>query len=293
MAAARLCRAAAFNKIDEQLELCMFDVANSVCIVTGAGGALGGEVARQLASQGARMVILDRDKRACESVSNTITASGGSALPLVCDVLDIRQLESARQSILDKFGPPDCLINAAGGNSPSGTTDCEFYSQQAQKSFLDLDTVGLKSTFDLNYFGTVFPTKVFSRDMVKRGSGSIVNFASVSGINPLTKVVSYSSAKAAVVNFTKWLAVHYSKTGVRVNAIAPGFVMTEQLMFLHVNDDGSYTPRAKQVLEHTPLGRYAEPHELSGVVQWLISPSSSYVTGALIQVDGGFSSYTI
>jgi NAD(P)-dependent dehydrogenase (short-subunit alcohol dehydrogenase family) len=271
----------------------MFEVADNVCVVTGAGGALGGEVAKQLAGEGAKVVVLDKDKEKCEQISSDIIASGGVSFAIACDVLEIEQLEKARIAVSDRFGAPDCLINAAGGNSPSGTTDCEFYSEHAKRSFPDLDVAGLKSTFDLNYFGTVYPTKVFSRDMLERKNGSIINFASVSAINPLTKVVSYSSAKAAVVNFTKWLAVHYSRSGVRVNAIAPGFVMTEQLRFLHVNSDGSYTTRAKQVLAHTPMNRYAETGELCGVIQWLTSPASSYVTGSLITVDGGFSAYTI
>ncbi len=270
-----------------------FDIRGKVCVITGAGGALGGHLAAVLAAEGARVALLDIQEESIRARAEQITAEGHIARFYRCSVLDVEELEGVRKEILKEFGTVDSLINAAGGNVPSGTTDCEFYDETAERSFLDIDREGMRKTFDLNYFGTVYPSQIFSRDLLEKKSGSIINFGSVSSINPLSKVVSYSSAKAAVVNFTKWLAVHFSHHNVRVNALAPGFVMTEQLRFLHVKQDGTYTDRAKAVLAHTPMARYAEPDELSGAVIWLISDASSFVTGSLISIDGGFSSYTI
>ena len=270
-----------------------FDIEGNVCVITGAGGALGGHLATQLAASGARVALLDVQGEAVHQLAERLRSEGYAAQAYQCSVLDTDQLEQVRDAIHNEFGAVDSLINAAGGNVPSGTSDCEFYDERAERSFLDLDRNGMRKTFDLNYFGTVYPSQVFSRDLLEKKKGSIINFGSVSSINPLSKVVSYSSAKAAVVNFTKWLAVHYSHHNVRVNALAPGFVMTEQLRFLHVKEDGSYTDRAKAVLAHTPMNRYAEPDELTGAVIWLLSDASSFVTGSLITIDGGFSSYTI
>ena len=269
-------------------------VYRETCIVTGGGGALGGTIARELGALGAKIVVLDRNGEQAEHVAASIRTEGGKALAIACDVLNPASIQQALTETTDAFGAPTALINAAGGNNPAGSTDCEFFSWQEEgKTFLDLPIDGMRNTFDLNYFGTVIPTQIISRPMLEAGRGSIINFSSISSLTPLTKVVSYSSAKAAVVNFTKWLAVHFAQSGVRVNALAPGFVMTEQLRFLHVDENGNYTPRAKRVLEQTPMNRYARNDELVGAVVWLLSDAASFVTGSLITIDGGFSAYTI
>jgi NAD(P)-dependent dehydrogenase (short-subunit alcohol dehydrogenase family) len=271
-----------------------FSVEGQVCVVTGGGGALGGTIARELGDAGSRVVILDLIEEHAQKAASSITARGGQAIALACDVLDEASVRQALDVTMKTYGTPTALINAAGGNHPSGSTDCEYYAPDEKgKTFLDLPLDGMRRTFDLNYFGTVIPTQVFSKPMLDARCGSIINFGSVSALNPLTKVVSYSSAKAAVVNFTKWLAVHYAHSGVRVNALAPGFVMTEQLRFLHVDANGEYTPRAKSVIAHTPMGRYAENDELVGAVFWLLSEASRFVTGSVISIDGGFSSFSI
>ena len=271
-----------------------FSVAGQVCVVTGGGGALGGTIAKELGCAGARVVILELHEPQGQEVAAAILAAGGQAIALACDVTSEESVPAALRETLRVFGTPTVLINAAGGNHPAGSTECEFLIKGEQgRTFLDLPLEGMRKTFDLNYFGTVIPSQVFSRPMVESGYGSIINFASVSALNPLTKVVSYSSAKAAIVNFTKWLAVHYAQCGVRVNALAPGFVMTEQLRFLHIDANGEYTPRAKKVLAHTPMGRYAENDELVGAIFYLISEASRFVTGSIVSIDGGYSSYTI
>jgi NAD(P)-dependent dehydrogenase (short-subunit alcohol dehydrogenase family) len=272
----------------------LFSIENEICVITGSGGALGGEIASFLAKEGAKVVLLDIVFEKVNELASKINEKGFFALPLECDVLNKESVKEALKVTLEQVGVPTALINAAGGNKAIGSTDCEFYQKGTKgKTFLDLSLEGFKETFDLNYYGTVIPTQVFSKPMVEASYGSIINFASVSSINPLTKVVAYSSAKAAVVNFTKWLATHYAKTNVRVNAIAPGFLMTEQLKFLHLDKEGNYTERAKSVINHTPMGRYREPNELVGSIVYLVSKASKFVTGSLITLDGGFSAYTI
>jgi NAD(P)-dependent dehydrogenase (short-subunit alcohol dehydrogenase family) len=208
-------------------------------------------------------------------------------------------LQDCYDEVVARWGAPDFLINGAGGNDPRGTTTNEFFEkedldQTDLTSFFDLDFEGFQFVFSLNFLGTFLPTKVFSRGMAERGKGAIVNISSMSALTPLTKVSAYSAAKAAVANFTRWLSVHFSHTGVRVNALAPGFFMTEQLRFLHIDQEtGEYTPRAKKVLAHTPMGRYGEPEELVGTVIYLLSDASKFVTGVVLPIDGGFSSYSI
>ncbi|MGI6467002.1 MAG: SDR family oxidoreductase [Sphaerochaetaceae bacterium] len=257
---------------------------SDICVVTGGSGALGKEIVSQCVSLGAKVAILDTN----EKLPNE------NALFIKCDVLNQQEVKNALKEIKKKLGVPTALVNCAGGNDSSATTDQEFYQEdQKGRSFFDLEIASLEKNFNLNYFGTLIPTQLFASEMVKANKGSIVNFASVSSFNPLTKVVSYSSAKAAIVNFTKWLAIHLSKTDVRVNAVAPGFVMTEQLKFLHLDKEGNLTKRAKKVVEHTPLGRYGSSDEIVGAVLYLISDLSKFVTGSILSVDGGFSSYTI
>lgn len=274
-------------------------LSNKIAVITGAGGAICSVVATALANLGVKVVLLDMNKRAVETVCETITALGGETLGIAADVLDAVELEEAYRQVEQKWGAPDFLINGAGGNRETASTQVEYIDTsregwQKEHHFLQLDLKAFDETVRLNLLGTVLPTQVFSRGMIEKGRGAIVNFASMSGFVPLTKVPAYSAAKAAVANFTKWLAVHYAHTGVRVNAIAPGFVMSEQLKFLHIDPHtGSYTDRARKVVAHTPLQRYAQPEELIGVIVWLLSDAARFVTGDVIPIDGGFSSYTI
>jgi NAD(P)-dependent dehydrogenase (short-subunit alcohol dehydrogenase family) len=238
-------------------------------------------------------MVLDIRKEAAEETAHTIVAAGGEARAEICDVLDIEDLRRCSAATESAFGSIDYLVNGAGGNRPEGSVKDEFCLPDSTDSFLDLSYEGMRKTFDLNFYGTVLPCQVFSRPMVSRQRGSIVNIGSISSHIPLTMVGPYSAAKAAVANFTQWLATHYSKVNVRVNAVAPGFVMTEQLRFLHVDAEGNYTPRARKVVNKTPLGRYGEPKELSGAVLWLLSDAASFVTGSVVTIDGGFSSFAV
>ncbi|MFW5815058.1 MAG: SDR family oxidoreductase [Spirochaetota bacterium] len=301
----------------------LFDVTDRIYAITGAGGALCGVMAVELAARGARVALLDLDLDAAKTRAKSITDAGGKALPLECNVLDEAQLVSCADAIEAEWGVPDVLINGAGGNHPSGSTDVEFVQPQmlaapgaapapgatsapdaasapgatpapGRSTFFDLPTDGFRRVFDLNFLGTVMPTRIFGRRMAARGGGAVINMSSMSALTALTKVGAYSAAKSAVASFTSWLAVHLAPTGVRVNALAPGFFMTEQLRFLHIDQEtGEFTPRAKAVIAHTPMARYGEPEELVGAVIWLSTEASSFVTGIVLPIDGGFSSYSI
>ncbi len=276
-----------------------FDLRGKTVVITGAGGALCGTIAQALSHVGVRVAILDINEAKAREREEAITAAGGEAKAFACDVLDEKQLRQRCQEIISLWGEPELMINGAGGNDPGGSTTQEFLEieeieQDDLKSFLNLELEGFQSVFNLNFLGTFLPTKIFSRGMVEKKGGSIINISSMSAFAPLTKVSAYSAAKAAVSNFTRWLAVHLAHAGVRVNALAPGFFMTEQLRVLHVDQEtGEYTPRAKKVLAHTPMGRYGEPDDLVGTVIYLLSDASRFVTGAVIPIDGGFSSYSI
>jgi len=275
-----------------------FDLKNSVAVITGGGGALCGAMADALGSMGVKVAVLDISREKAELRAQAIVRAGGTALGLACDVLDAARLGQCRDAIAAAWGPPGLLINGAGGNDPRGSTSAEFEepapTAAAAQSFFDLDPAGFRHVFDLNFMGTFLATQAFARGMVERGKGSIVNISSMSAFMPLTKVPAYSAAKAAVSNFTQWLAVHFSHAGVRVNALAPGFFMTEQLRFLHVDaNTGELLPRARQVIAHTPMGRYGDPDDLIGALVWLLSDASRFVTGVVVPVDGGFSSYSI
>jgi NAD(P)-dependent dehydrogenase (short-subunit alcohol dehydrogenase family) len=275
-----------------------FDLDGRTAVITGGGGALCGAMADALGSMGVKVAVLDISLEKAEVRAQAITRSGGTARAFGCDVLDAAQLRQCCDDIADAWGPPDLLINGAGGNDPRGSTAVEF-EEPAQagasaQTFFDLDPAGFRHVFDLNFMGTFLATQAFSRDMVARGKGSIVNISSMSAFMPLTKVAAYSAAKAAVSNFTQWLAVHFSHAGVRVNALAPGFFMTEQLRFLHIDAaTGELLPRARQVIAHTPMGRYGQPDDLIGALVWLLSDASAFVTGVVVPIDGGFSSYSI
>ncbi|MBE0621412.1 MAG: SDR family oxidoreductase [Burkholderiales bacterium] len=275
-----------------------FDLKDRTVVITGGGGALCGAMADALGTMGVKVAVLDLSPEKAELRVQAITRSGGTARAFGCDVLDAAQLRQCCDAITELWGAPNLLINGAGGNDPRGSTSVEFEEPAKEgataQSFFDLDPAGFRHVFDLNFMGTFLATQTFSRGMVARGRGSIVNISSMSAFMPLTKVAAYSAAKAAVSNFTQWLAVHFSHAGVRVNALAPGFFMTEQLRFLHIDaKTGELLPRARQVIAHTPMGRYGEPDDLIGTLVWLLSDASSFVTGVVVPVDGGFSSYSI
>ena len=276
-----------------------FTLAGKVAVITGGGGELCGAMAVALGSMGVKVAILDINLENAETVVRKIEQTGGQALAKSCNVLDPDALQGCQRAICQLWGTVDLLITGAGGNDPRGTTDEEFLDpfkmgQPDNQSFFHLDLEGFRHVFDLNFLGTFQTIQAFSRTMVQQGSGSIVNISSMSAHAPLTKVAAYSAAKAAVSNFTQWLAVHFARTGVRVNAIAPGFFMTEQLRFLHVDQKtGELSARAQKVIAHTPLGRYGTPEDLIGTLVWLLSDASKFVTGTIVSVDGGFSSYSI
>jgi NAD(P)-dependent dehydrogenase (short-subunit alcohol dehydrogenase family) len=277
----------------------IFDVRGKTAVITGGGGALAGTLADALGGLGVKIAVLDLNREAAEARAKAIRAAGGQAQAFACSVLDPKALDGTRVEIEKLWGPPDYLLNGAGGNSPKASTTQEFLEpaeadREDLLGFFNMPQEDFQAAFGLNFTGTLLPTRAFARAMVRRGSGSILNIASMAGVVPLTKVVAYSAAKAAVANFTKWLAVHLSHTGVRVNALAPGFFMTEQLKFLHIDQKtGEYTPRAKKTVAHTPMGRYGEPEELIGAAVWLLSGASRFVTGNVVPIDGGYSSYTI
>jgi len=253
-----------------------------------------------LAECGARVAVLDLRKEAADKVAEQIKAAGGQAIGVACNVLERASLESARETILAAFGPCDLLINGAGGNHPLGTTSKERLEkedldrkQEGFKTFYDLDPKGIEFVFGLNFLGTLLPTQVFTKDMARAGRGVVVNISSMNAFKPLTKIPAYSAAKAAVSNFTQWLAVHMSTVGIRVNAIAPGFFLTDQNRGLLTQADGSMTERGKTILGHTPMGRYGKPEDLLGALLWLCSDTGAgFVTGTVVAIDGGFSAFS-
>jgi NAD(P)-dependent dehydrogenase (short-subunit alcohol dehydrogenase family) len=276
-----------------------FDLTGKVVAITGGAGELCGAMAEALGAMGVKVAVLDINLEKAEARSLAVIQSGGTAKAFRCDVLDAVQVRECYEAVCSLWGPPDFLVNGAGGNDPRGSTSEEFYgptgsSGQAAQSFFDLDQAGFRQVFDLNFMGTFLVTQAFSKGMVEKGKGSIVNISSMSAFTPLTKVAAYSAAKAAVSNFTGWLAVHFSRAGIRVNALAPGFFMTEQNKFLLVNQKtGELLPRGHKVIAHTPMGRFGQPDDLIGTLVWLLSDASSFVTGVVVPIDGGFSSYSI
>ncbi|MCM1302454.1 MAG: SDR family oxidoreductase [Bacteroides cellulosilyticus] len=267
----------------------LFDIEGKVVVITGGAGILGRSISLYLAGQGARVVILDRDAAAGETLVSEIEADGGEAMFLTTDVLNREVLERNKADILAKYGCIDVLLNAAGGNMGGATI-------APDKSFLDLEIDAFRKVVDLNLFGTVLPTTVFGEAMTARKRGVIVNFCSESALRPLTRVVGYGAAKAAIGNYTKYMAAELAtkfSPEMRVNAIVPGFLLTNQNRALLTNPDGSYTDRARTIIAHTPAGRFAEPEELLGTIHYLISDASSFVTGALAVVDGGFDAFSI
>ncbi|MCL2213211.1 MAG: SDR family oxidoreductase [Oscillospiraceae bacterium] len=266
---------------------------NKVAVVTGGAGVLCGAFAKALAEAGAKVAVLDLNLEGAQAVADKI---GGIAVQ--ANVLDKTSLEAARQQVTEQLGTCDILVNGAGGNNPKGTTGNEYLTpvdleNSDVSTFFDLDQQGVEFVFNLNLLGTLLPTQAFARDMIGKSDACIINISSMSAFAPLTKIPAYSGAKAAVNNFTQWLAVHFSMVGIRVNAIAPGFFISEQNRTLLTNSDGSFTPRAEKIIAATPMGRFGEPEELLGTLLYLCdSKQSAFVNGVVIPVDGGFSAYS-
>lgn len=267
----------------------LFDIKNKVIVITGGAGILGNSIVKYLASKGAKMAVLDRDENAGNALVKEVVDAGNDAIFLVSDVLNQDVLEQNKKDILAKYGQIDVLINAAGGNMGPATIGPD-------KTIFDLSVDAFRKVVDLNLFGTVMPTMVFAKAMVDNGKGNIINFASEAALRPLTRVVGYGAAKAAVANFTKYMAGELSKKfgpEFRVNAMAPGFFITNQNHDLLLNPDGSYTDRSKTILAHTPYSRFGEPEELLGTIHYLVSDASKFVNGVIVVVDGGFDAFSI
>jgi len=271
------------------------DFTGKVVVVTGAGGALCGTMARAFAQAGAKVAALNRSDGAINQMEAECAAEGLVCKAYKANVLDAGGLEAVHQQILKDLGPCDILINGAGGNNPMATTDNEYHheAREGQKTFFDLQPDGVDAVFRLNFQGTLLPTQVFARDMVERRSGCILNISSMNAYIPLTKIPAYSGAKAAVSNFTQWLAVHFAGTGIRCNAIAPGFLVSKQNQSLLFNEDGTPTARSEKILNSTPMHRFVESEELLGGVFFLCdNRAASAVTGVVLPIDGGFSAYS-
>ena len=267
----------------------VFNFQEKTIVVTGGGGVLCGEIARALCGLGARVAVLDLKQELAEAVVRSCAGASGTALAVQADVLNRDSLEEAAANVRDRFGRVDALINGAGGNHSGATTS-------AETPFFDLPADAMRFVFDLNMLGTILPSQVFGKMMVDQGEGVILNISSMNAFRPLTRIPAYSAAKAGVSNFTQWLAVHMAQEyspKIRVNAIAPGFFLTQQNRFLLLDEKtGELTPRGRQILDHTPAGRFGEPGDLIGTVLWLLSPASEFVTGVVVPVDGGFNAYS-
>lgn len=275
------------------------DLTDKVAVVTGGGGVLGSYFAKALAECGAKVAIIDLHQEPADRIAAEITTAGGRAIGVAANVLDKEALEAARDVIRDELGTVDILLNGAGGNNPKGSTEDEFYDAEAvkanpeMKTFFDLDPKGVGFVFDLNFLGTLLPSQVFAQDMLGKKGANIINISSMNAYTPLTKIPAYSGAKAAISNFTQWLATYFAAAGIRVNAIAPGFLVTKQNEKLLFNEDGTPSARTGKILNSTPMGRFGEPEELIGGLLYLASEeAASFVTGVVIPIDGGFSSYT-
>ncbi|WP_238902954.1 SDR family oxidoreductase [Clostridium sp. YIM B02506] len=276
------------------------DLTDKVVVITGGAGVIGGYWVDALAECGAKVAILDLKLENAEKKAAEVIANGKIALGVEANVLNKESLKKAHEIILEKLGPCDILINGAGGNNPKGTTTKEYLFPEDLAednkdliTFFDLDEQGVRFVFDLNFLGTLLPSQEFARDMIGREGCSIINVSSMNAFTPLTKIPAYSGAKAAISNFTQWLAVHFAKVGIRVNAIAPGFLVTAQNAALLKNSDGSLTERSHKILNSTPMGRFGEPEELIGALLFLVNESaSSFINGVVLPIDGGFSAYS-
>lgn len=274
------------------------DLHGKTVVITGAGGVLCSGFAKTLAKCGANVAVLDLNFDAADKVVRSITDRGYSALAVEANVLDKESLEAARRNVNEAFGKCDILINGAGGNHPKGTTTNETYEKgeidnDEVLSFFDLDSKDVNFVFNLNFLGTFITTQVFAQDMVGNSDSTIINISSMNAFKPLTKIPAYSAAKASVSNFTQWLAVHFAPSGIRVNAIAPGFFVTNQNYDLLFDENGEPKERSNKILAHTPIGRFGTPEDLTGTLLWLVSKEASgFVTGVVVPVDGGFSAYS-
>ncbi len=272
-------------------------IKDKVCVITGGGGVIGKSFSAGLAEAGAKIAIVDYNKANGDAAAAKINERfPASAIGVYANVLDKNSLIEAKKHIHDQFGKIDVLINGAGGNAPTATTQLEFLSNDnlndLSKGFFGLDLEGFRSVFDLNFLGTVLPTMVFAEEMAGRG-GVVINISSMNSYRPLTKIPAYSAAKASINNLTEWLAVHFAKVNIRVNAIAPGFFLTDQNRFLLTDKEtGKLTARGERIISNTPMGRFGEPDELIGTLLYLISDLSKFVTGVVIPVDGGFNAYS-
>ena len=264
-----------------------FDISGQVAVITGAGGIICGVMAKEMAKKGVKVALLDLFVENAQKIADEINAAGGEAVAVKANVLDRESLEQAREAVLERFGRVDILINGAGGNKKEATVSPEL-------DFFHLNVDAFKWVFDLNVTGAVLTTMVFGELLAKQGTGNVINIASMATYHPLTNTVAYCGAKAAVANFTEWMATHFNQNyskNIRVNAIAPGFLLTTQNRFLMQKEDGTPTDRGQRVLNKTPMGRYGEPEEMTGPVIWLCSKAASFVNGAVIPVDGGFSAF--
>jgi len=266
-----------------------YNFAGKTAVVTGGTGVLGGEIAIALANAGANIAILGRNRESGKSIQQRMGVKAPNSEVFVCDVIDRDGLAGAAKAIRERFGKIELLVNAAGGNNPKATTNPEM-------KFFDLPPDALRWVFDLNMMGTILPCQIFGKIMAEQGSGVILNVTSMAAMRPLTRVVAYSAAKAAVSNFTQWLAVHFAQEyspNIRVNAIAPGFFLTSQNRFLLTDrETGELTPRGKSIIAHTPMARFGNPEDLLGAALWLLSPASSFVTGTVVAIDGGFAAFS-
>ncbi len=271
------------------------DLTNKVAVVTGGAGVLCSAFAKTIARCGGKVAVLDRNEEAARQAAGEMAAEGGEAIAVAADCLQVESLAAAAAEVEARLGVPDILINGAGGNHPRGTTDDEQLDPAALgtvKTFFDLDPAGMEFVLHLNYMATLLATQAFARKMAGRG-GNIINISSMNAFRPLTKIPAYSGAKAAVSNLTQWMAVYFAKAGIRVNAIAPGFFVTNQNRTLLFDEDGRPTARTEKILRATPMGRFGEARELTGTLLWLLcEEASGFVTGTVIPVDGGFSAYS-
>ncbi len=275
------------------------DLKGKVCVITGGGGVIGKALVKGIATTGAKIAILDLFKDIADKAATEICSeiAGATAIGIEANVLEKESLLKAKAEVNERLGKIDILINCAGGNSPKATTQVEMMEKtdtaDLEKTFFGLQLEGFQKVFDLNFLGTVLPTMVFATDMIEREKGVILNISSMNAFRPLTKIPAYSAAKASINNLTEWLAVHLAKMNIRVNAIAPGFFLTQQNRFLLIDENtGTFTPRGQKVMNSTPMGRFGNPEELCGTVLYLLSDLSAFVTGVVIPIDGGFNAYS-